>query len=411
MTATPEPKGAAVAELAVFGQEGAKALDRRKARRTLAVASAAHALHDGYTDLIYVLLPIWQGEFALGYGLLAALRGLYAGAMAVCQIPAGRCAERWDGRLVLTLGTALAAVGYAMAGWSSGLVGLALALGVSGAGSGAQHPIASAAVSRAYGSAARGPLGTYNFSGDLGKAALPALISVLLALMPWRQSLWLMAALGLATAAAIARYLPPLARERAQEGETIHLEPSAGRGGFPLLVTIGVLDTGVRMGLLTFLPFLLKAKGAALPTIGLGLTLVFLGGAAGKFLCGWLGARIGFLWTVGVTEAGTAVFILAILAMPLALSLAALPLLGVMLNGTSSVLYGTVPELVPAHRMERGFALFYTGNIGSGALSPVLYGLFADSYGPRAAILATAVTAVATLPLALSLARRLGASR
>jgi hypothetical protein len=30
------------------------------ARRTLAVACATHALHDGYTDLIYVLLPIWR---------------------------------------------------------------------------------------------------------------------------------------------------------------------------------------------------------------------------------------------------------------------------------------------------------------------------------------------------------------
>jgi type II secretory pathway component PulF len=57
-------------------------------------------------------------------------------------------------------------------------------------------------VSRAYGIAARGPLGTYNFSGDLGKAAIAALTSVLLALMRWRQSLWLIAALGLATAAA-----------------------------------------------------------------------------------------------------------------------------------------------------------------------------------------------------------------
>ena len=396
-----------MAELAGFAPGSANELDRSNARRTLAVASAAHALHDGYTDLIYVLLPIWQSEFALGYGMVAALRGLYAGAMAVFQIPAGRCAERWDGRLVLALGTVLAAVGYAMAGWSSGLIGLSLALGVSGAGSGTQHPIAAAAVSRAYGSAARAPLGTYNFSGDLGKAAIPALISVLLVFMPWRQSLWLMAALGLATAAAIARFLPPLARGPAQAGEPAHSAPSAGRGGFPLLVTIGVLDTGVRMGLLTFLPFILKAKGAALPTVGLGLTLVFLGGAAGKFFCGWLGGRIGFLWTVGVTEAGTAVFILAILATPLALSLAALPLLGVMLNGTSSVLYGTVPELVPPDRTERGFALFYTGNIGSGALSPVLYGLFADSYGPTAATLATAVTALGVLPLALALARRL----
>jgi hypothetical protein len=37
----------------------------------MAVAGCAHALHDGYTDLIYVLLPVWQAEFALGYGALA----------------------------------------------------------------------------------------------------------------------------------------------------------------------------------------------------------------------------------------------------------------------------------------------------------------------------------------------------
>ena len=72
-----------MAELAGFAPGSANELDRSNARRTLAVASAAHALHDGYTDLIYVLLPIWQSEFALGYGMVAALRGLYAGAMAV----------------------------------------------------------------------------------------------------------------------------------------------------------------------------------------------------------------------------------------------------------------------------------------------------------------------------------------
>ena len=31
----------------------------------MSVASGAHALHDGYTDLIYVMLPVWQAEFGL----------------------------------------------------------------------------------------------------------------------------------------------------------------------------------------------------------------------------------------------------------------------------------------------------------------------------------------------------------
>lgn len=376
------------------------------------MAGAAHALHDGYTDLIYILLPIWQSEFALGYGMLALVRGLYAGAMAVLQVPAGRCAERWDGRLVLVLGTALAALGYALAGISTGLIGLCAALGLSGAGSSTQHPIASAAVSRAYGAAARGPLGTYNFSGDLGKASIPALAALLLAFMPWRRSLFVLALLGLVTAAAIAVWMPPIRRQGERSHGTAHAAPNGGRGGFPVLVAIGVLDTGIRMGLLTFLPFLMKQKGASLSMIGLSLTLVFLGGAAGKFACGWLGARMGVLWTVLTTEMGTAALIVAVLLLPLAPALATLPLLGLMLNGTSSVLYGTVPELAPQGRTERAFAIFYTGNIGSGAAAPVLYGFLGDAAGAQAATLATAATAVAIVPLAFMLARRLaGAER
>jgi MFS family permease len=91
---------------------------RTHARYTLAVAGLAHATHDGYTDMIYALLPVWQAEFALGYAALALLRGLYAGAMAALQIPAVRVAERFGGRLVLVLGTILAAVGYGLAGLS-----------------------------------------------------------------------------------------------------------------------------------------------------------------------------------------------------------------------------------------------------------------------------------------------------
>jgi FSR family fosmidomycin resistance protein-like MFS transporter len=380
--------------------------DRSTARRTLAIAGVAHALHDGYTDAIYVLLPIWQTEFALGYGALALLRGLYAGAMAALQIPAGRLAEQFGGRMVLALGTALVAIGYGLAGLSGTLLGLCAALALSGVGSSTQHPIASAAVARAYGAAARGPLGTYNFTGDLGKAAVPALIALLLTLMPWRHSLWLLALAALLAAMLIALFLPSIGKARPDEAARSDIA-GRGRGGFSLLFTIGVLDTAVRMGLLTFLPFLLQGKGASLPTIGFALALVFIGGAGGKFACGWLGGRFGVLRTVVLTEAGTAACILAVVALPLVAVLPMLPLLGVMLNGTSSVLYGTVPELAPAHGVERAFALFYTGTIGSGAISPVLYGFLGDAVGASMATMATAATALAIVPLAFALAPHL----
>jgi MFS transporter, FSR family, fosmidomycin resistance protein len=374
--------------------------------RTLWMACVAHALHDGYTDLIYLLLPIWQAEFGLGYGVLALLRGLAAATMAGLQVPAGRVAERFGGRATLALGTTLAAIGYGLAGSSQGLRELCVALIAVGCGLSTQHPIASAAVSRAFGQRARGPLGTYNFAGDIGKAAIPGGASLLLALMPWHAMLWIMSALGGIVAAGIAIFLPPIPARASGVTHGDH-PPARARGGFVLLLTIGVLDTGVRMGFLTFLPLLLKAQGASLSVIGAALTLVFVGGAAGKFACGWLGARFGVLATVLLTEAGTALAILSVLILPLVPTLMVLLILGVMLNGTSSVLYGTVPDLVGSDRIERAFAIFYTGTIGAGAVAPILYGMLGDATGARWATVATALTAMAILPLAAVLASHL----
>src|ERR1044071_4139972 len=103
------------------GELGDAVAARRDERRAAGVACGAHALHDGYTDLIYVMLPIWQKEFGLGYAELGLLRGLFSGTMAGFQIPAGLLAERLGPAAVLAFGTALAGAGYCLAGMSAGL--------------------------------------------------------------------------------------------------------------------------------------------------------------------------------------------------------------------------------------------------------------------------------------------------
>ena len=251
-----------------------------------------HALHDGYTDLIYVLLPVWQAEFGLDYVALALLRSLYNGALAALQMPASRLAQSSGARTVLVLGTLLSAAGYAIAGASGGLVGLGIGLLLGGAGSSTQHPLASAVIARAYGPAARGPLGTYNFAGDLGKAAVPPLVGLLLTLSGWRHALWVIAGAGVVVALAVGWLLPrepASARRRDARRTDGRARPAAGSGrGFRLLVAIGMLDSAARPAFLIYLPFLLQDKGAALPTVGLALSLLFAGGAPGKAV--WAGS-------------------------------------------------------------------------------------------------------------------------
>ena len=386
-------------------------------QRTMTVACGAHILHDGYTDLLYVLLPLWQAQFGLGYAEIGTLRALFAGSMAGFQMPAGLLAERLGGPLVLGLGTALAGIGYLIAGFSGGFLGLTVALVIGGIGSSVQHPIGAHLVSQAYaGTRSRTALASYNFSGDLGKMAFPALTAWLLATLPmadgrsdWRSTTLILGIVGLAAAAAILAVrglpgrthaaAPATAKESAPAAAASHGD---GRG-FPLLLSIAMIDSATRMGFLTFLPFLLKLKGAELPTIGLALTLVFTGGAAGKLVCGWLGARLGVVKAVFLTEGLTALGIIALLPLPLFAGLLVLPLIGVALNGTSSVLYGTVPELVAPERRQRAFSIFYTGGIGAGALAPVLYGSVSDLIDVPVMMLLIAAVVLVTLPLTWAL--------
>jgi predicted MFS family arabinose efflux permease len=228
---------------------------------------------------------------------------------------------------------------------------------------------------------------------------------LLLLAMAWRPALGVVGTFGLFAAVAIF-LLRPRYQSAAHPAETDGAARGQGaraRWAFPVLLAIGMLDSATRMGFLLFLPFVLTAKGAALQTVGLALTLVFAGGAAGKLVCAFIGARIGAIATVWLTEGLTAAVIVALLPLPLEPALVLLPILGVALNGTSSVLYGSVPNLVMPEKRGRAFSVFYTGTIGSGALAPALYGVLGDALGVPTALIIVAAIVLVTLPLSLLL--------
>ncbi|WP_031335244.1 MFS transporter [Rhodopseudomonas sp. B29] len=367
-------------------------------RRGLIAACTAHALHDGYTDALYAFLPVWQAQFGLSYAELAVIRALYSGTMGGLQIPADRALRSLSSRAALVLSTLVAAAGLLIIALPFGFAGLCLGLLLAGVGSSIQHPRGSLLVTDSYGENARRPLGIYNFSGDLGKAMLPALVAVLLPLLAWRPIMALMAALGVVTAAALMRLAPT----RVASVEAKPTRAGEGRGGFVILTIIGALDTATRMGYLLFLPFLIHTQHGDSPVVGLALALLFIGGAFGKAVCGWLGERFGVVGSVVVTEAATAVLIAATLITPLPATLVLLPLLGIVLNGTSSVLYGTVPELTTGNT-GRAFAVFYTSVISSGGVAPIIYGAIGDHTSQTTGMLATATTAALIVPLVMML--------
>src|SRR5437773_11844252 len=89
---------------------------KTRARAVLATASGTHFVHDGFSDMLYVLLSIWAQEFRLSLAQVGLIRTAYTAAMASFQIPAGLLAERWGERRLLVSATARPACGLMTVG-------------------------------------------------------------------------------------------------------------------------------------------------------------------------------------------------------------------------------------------------------------------------------------------------------
>jgi FSR family fosmidomycin resistance protein-like MFS transporter len=316
-------------------------MNPRRPRATLAASCFIHFLHDGCSDLLYLLFPIWQREFSLSFAQVGLLRTGYSGALALFQIPAGFLAERFGEPRVLAAGTLLTAAGFLCLGTAGSFASLLFFLVIAGLGSGTQHPLSSSLVARAYEEGPRrAALGIFNFSGDLGKTVWPASVALITAWAGWRWAVQGMGLVASVTAVAIFLVLAWLAPDRGE----VQACSAAGRKadgwgirngrGFSLLSLIHGIDNGSRTVFLTYLPFLLLGKGAGVGMVGLALGLTFAGGAAGKFVCGILAERLGIIRTVLVTEAATGLGMLMLLVLPLTPALVLLPVLGIALNGT-----------------------------------------------------------------------------
>jgi MFS family permease len=382
---------------------------KSRPRAVLAAASTIHFLHDGFSETLYVFLPLWASEFGLSFAQVGLIRSAYTGGMSAFQIPAGFLAERFGERWLLALGTAVTALGFVAAGWAGGFASLLILLLTAGLGSGVQHPLSSSIVSKAYeGRGRRTALGTYNFSGDIGKAGIAAAIGLLAGLVGWRMAGATYGVLGFIAALAIVPLLSQLGAGAAEPRADDDAPAPAGWGirdgrGFSALCAIGMIDNATRTGFLTFMPFILMAKGLGVGGVGLAFALLFAGGATGKFVCGVVAERVGVIRTVVITEAATTVLILTVIAAPLPVALAVLIPLGIALNGTSSVLYATVADLVSSARRSRAYGLYYTTTIAASAAAPTVWGLVGDAGGVPLTLSLVAIVVLTTIPLCLVL--------
>ena len=389
-------------------------------RLTLAACCATHAVQDGLTASIYVLLPILAQAFGLGFAQVGLVRAVHSGAMGLLELPSGMLSEWFGQRRLLAFGLLCAGTGYLTVSMADGFPGLLLGLGLAGCGAAFQHALSSSLVSGAFsGPARRTALGAYNSSGDTGKLLFTALLTTLLgAGVAWPH---VAAGYGsLAVAAGVGLlFLLRAIRAGAPDPSSSHRRPSLRgadwgirhRRGFAVLAVIVLLDLTVQDAFLVFVAFLMLHKQAPVALAGFAVVLTLAGGVAGKFGCGLLAARLGPVRALVVVELASAAAILAVLAAPAMVALCLLPLAGIVLQGSSTITYGTVGDLVEERRQSRGFALVYTLSGAASIAGPITFGLVSDGFGLETAMIAMALVVALPAPLALLLRRELRRSK
>ena len=392
---------------------------KRHAKRALATCCTAHTLHDGLSDVTYVLLPLLAQTFGLSLAQVGLIRSAHRVAMAAFQIPAGLIAERFGERNLLALGTAVAGAAFLALGYASGFWMILVALFFAGFGSAVQHPLCSTIISHSYpDEGRRAALGTYNFFGDVGKFAFGGIVSLsLLAGISWQAPVVGFGVLGFLTATMVFLTIVNTHQAPAAHAESTARAPKVkGWGirspqGFTALCLIEILDSSTRTGFLTFIAFLLISRGVPEGWAALSVPLILVGGMAGKLACGFLAERVGIVRSIAITEVATGTGILLTLALPGLAAFMILPLIGVVLQGTSSVLYATIGDLVDKDRLPRAFGLFYTLGSLCGIAAPLGYGLLGDVAGVERSIATIGGAVLLTLPLCLALRPAMSVSK
>jgi len=385
--------------------------EKGKKARSLFSFSAFHFIDDGFTDSIYLLLPFIAVELDLSFSQVGLLKGVFSGSMSLLQVPLSLLAEKIGELIVIVAGTFGLAGGFLILSRVYTFPTILLSLIFAKGTAAGQHGLSSSLLSRVFEiSGRRAAMGTYNFSGDIGKVCIPFLLTMMINWWGWREAVLFLSIGGMAAGAGllvmVRKHSSPL-KNPSREKVIVKRSDWGIRDSksFSALLTIGVIDITTRTALLTFLPFLLLKKGIPTIQIGFALTLLFAGGAVGKLSCGVLAEWFGVIPMVIGTEALTSVGILCLIWFSPSMIWIILPFVGMVLNGTSSVLYATVAEIISPMARSRGYGLYYAITLGSGAISPMIYGLLTDFLGLSVTIISTALMVLLTLPLSQHLSK------
>ena len=371
---------------------------------------SAHFVQDGLSSTIYVLLPILAQAFGLSYAQVGLIKAAHTSSMMILELPSGILSEKFGIRSLLAFGLACAGLGFVYLSYANSIGIIALSLVLAGIGAAFQHAIASSLISSTHSSRGRrSALGIYNSSGDGGKLAFTGLFGLALGFgLSWQNIVAGYGLIAILTGGVIFIVLRKFSAGNPPENRS-SVEPKAvsiwmdwgisNRSAFSALIAAIFLDTAVQSGFFIFVTFLVAERNVPTNLAVLAIVATLAGGMFGKAGCGYLAASLGVKYAFALVQCATAAVICIILVTPPQVIFLLLPVLGVFLQGSTSITYGAVNDYVREERKSRGFALIYSLTGLSAIAGPVGFGLIGDYFGLDITMLAmAAVSLLAIVP-------------
>ena len=260
--------------------------------RIIGLIGTGHFLSHFYMLCLAPLFITWRAEFDVSYAMLGLSLALMSGTTALLQTPVGFWVDKYGARGFLVGGTLLMALSVSAMSFATEYW-MILALAVcSGIGNSVIHPADYAILA---GSIRKEFLGRafalHSFTGNLGFAAAPPIIALLMPIMGWRGVLLLVGLLGIPVVLGILwqssvlrdQAKPPKDTKRMGGRELLLNKPILLFFGFFMLSAMA--GSGIQSFVITVLGQLWGTPVALASTV---LTGYMVGATSGILVGGWI---------------------------------------------------------------------------------------------------------------------------
>jgi MFS transporter, FSR family, fosmidomycin resistance protein len=366
-----------------------------------------HFLSHFYSLCMPPLFLAWQSAFHVTFAEVGLAVALMSGAAALFQTPLGFLVDRYGARRFLIGGATLMSLCIIAMGFATSFWQILLLAPLSGVGNSVFHPCDYAILS---GSVDKDRMGRafalHTFSGNLGFAAAPPVMAVLMVTVGWRMSLVLVGLLGVLVAISIVLQSPILNDQ--VRHEPTHAGPTLS--GRELLLSRSMLlffgfflfgsmaGSGIQAWLITVLHTL---KGFTLEIASAALTSYMAGSTFGVLVGGWFADtyKHHVLMFAVVLTIASAALIVAVDWLPLS-ALAVIAVMfasGLALGASRTPRDVMLKDASPPGQIGKVFGFVSAGLPLGGALTPVPFGFLIDRGHPELILTLAAVLLLPSL--------------